>query len=129
MFEFLEELYAHSGEWGAPIVVSAIGLFVAGWVMMFTIRMVKLFILFTVIAIVLPNGIGVVGYVDELDDVQDAVVQRGEEITDEMEEAMEDLTVSPLYLGLLASLVTGALGVAGIVRSALRRPSAGSRAG
>jgi len=121
MFDFVEELYANSGQWGDPILIATAVLFVVGWVMLFTVRLIKRFVFFTIIALVLPNSIGVVGYMDEVGDLQEAVVSRGEEITEEMEDAMEDLTFSPLYLGLLGSLMAAAVGGVGIMRAARRK--------
>ncbi len=120
MFDIVEDLYVHSGAWADPIVVTAGLLFIAGWIMMFTVRMVKRFILFTVIALVLPNAIGFVGYIETADSFHEAVVERGVEMGEEVKEAAEDMEFSPLYLGLLSSLAAGAVGIGGIVRAGKR---------
>jgi len=121
MIEFIEDLYVHSGEWGDPIVISAAVLFVAGWFMLFTVRLVKRFVIYTILALVLPNAIGVVGYIDEAGDLRGTIVSRGEAMSDELEEAMEDMTFSPLYLGFLGSIMTAAVGGVGIIRAVRKK--------
>jgi len=117
MLEELMELYSNAGEWGDPILLSTLLLFVTGWIMLFTVRLIKKFVLYSVVALLLPNSIGVIGYVETVDDLQDSILERGEEIQEELEESAEDLTFSPIYLGLAGSILTLALGIAGILRS------------
>ena len=121
MFELAEELYAGSGEWGDPILIATGLLFVAGSFMLFVVRMVKRFLLFTIIALLLPNGIGIMGYIDEASDVEEVLVERGEELSDDFDDAMEGRAFSPLYLGLIGSVLAGSLGVAGMVRGGRKK--------
>lgn len=124
MFEELKELYIDSGFWAHPILLATVLLFVAGSVMLFTVRLIKRFILFTLIALFLPSGIGFVGYLEEADSIQEAIVERGADITEEMLESAEELTFSPLYLGVLGSLATVGLGLAGILKTRRTGPPA-----
>lgn len=121
MLEELKELYVDSGFWAHPILISTIVLFVVGSVMLFTVRLIKKFILYSIIALVLPNAIGFVGYLQEADSFQEAVMERGEELTEEMQDAADDLSFSPLYLGVIGSGLTVLLGIAGIVKTRSRR--------
>ncbi|MEX2189778.1 MAG: hypothetical protein WEB33_03650, partial [Bacteroidota bacterium] len=91
-------------------------LFAAGWVMLFTVRLIKKFILYSIVALVLPNSIGIMGYVESAEDLHEVVIERGEEVTDEIVESAEDLTFSPVYLGMIGSVLTLALGITGIIR-------------
>src|SRR3972149_453434 len=95
MFEEFKELYVDSGMWAQPILISTLLLFVAGSVMMFTVRLIKRFVFYSLIALLLPNSIGFVGYLEEADSIQEAIVERGTELTEEVEESMEDLKFSP----------------------------------
>ncbi|MBI2620007.1 MAG: hypothetical protein HYW57_07985 [Ignavibacteriales bacterium] len=122
MIEQLTELYSQSGEWGNPIALVTAILFVAGWVMLFTVRLVKKFILYSIVALLLPNSIGFVGYLESVEDLPDAILERGEELSEEMVESVEDLSFSPLYLGLIGGALTLLPGVIGILKSARRRP-------
>ena len=117
MIEDLMELYSHSGEWGDPIVLSTLLLFVTGWIMLFTVRLIKKFVFYSIVALLLPNSIGVIGYVETVADLQESVLERGEELHEELVESAEDLTFSPIYLGLAGSFITLALGIAGIMKS------------
>lgn len=117
MIQDVIDLYANSGEWGNPILLVTGILFAAGWVMLFTVRLIKKFVLYSIIALVLPNSIGFMGYVESAEDLHEAVIERGEELSEEITESAEDLTFSPVYLGMLGSLLTLALGITGIVRS------------
>ncbi len=117
MIQDLIDLYANSGEWGDPILLVTGILFAAGWVMLFTVRLIKKFILYSIIALVLPNSIGFIGYVESAEDLHETVIERGEKLSEEITESAEDLTFSPVYLGMLGSLLTLALGITGIVRS------------
>lgn len=117
MIQDVIDLYANAGEWGDPILLVTGILFAAGWVMLFTVRLIKKFILYSIIALILPNSIGIVGYMESAEDLHEAVIERGEELTDEITESAEDLTFSPVYLGMLGSVLTVALGIAGIMRS------------
>jgi len=121
MIEELSELYVNSGVWASPILISTAGLFVAGSVMLFTVRLIKKFIFYSLIALILPNAIGVVGYLEEADSIQEAIVERGEEISEEITESVEDMSFSPLYLGFIGSGLTVLLGIAGIAKIRLKR--------
>jgi len=121
MIQDLLDLYSNSGDWGDPILLVTGVLFAAGWVMLFTVRLIKKFILYSLVALVLPNSIGVMGYVESAGEFQEAVIQRGEEFSSELQESLEDLTFSPLYLGLAGSLLTGILGIAGMIKSRSRK--------
>jgi hypothetical protein len=125
MIEELKELYVDSGVWASPILVSTAGLFIVGSVMLFTVRLIKKFILYSLIALILPNTIGVVGYLEEADSIREAIVERGEEISEELSESAEDLTFSPMYLGFVGSGLTVLLGVVGIARLRFKRRDKG----
>ena len=116
MLETLEELYTQSGGWGDPILIVSGLLFVAGWILMFTARMIKRFVYFTLLSLVLPNMVGFVGYLEEADTIQEAMIERGEDLTEEAEDAIEDMQFSPIYLSLIGSILAAMVGVAGIVR-------------
>ncbi len=116
MLEELKGLYVDSGIWAQPILISTALLFLAGWIMLFTVRVIKKFVLYSVFALLLPNAIGLMGYWEESDTLQEAIIERGETLSEEMAEAADDLTFSPLYLGLAGSGLTLLLGVAGIAR-------------
>src|SRR3972149_6921601 len=116
MFEEFKELYVDSGMWAQPILISTLLLFVAGSVMMFTVRLIKRFVFYSLIALLLPNGIGFVGYLEEADSIQEAIVERGAELTEEVEESMEDFIFPPVYLGMEGSAPTVLLGLAGIAK-------------
>ncbi|MEX1139668.1 MAG: hypothetical protein WEF53_10040 [Bacteroidota bacterium] len=116
MIQDLIDLYSNSGEWGDPILLVTGTLFAAGWVMLFTVRLIKKFILYSIVALVLPNSIGIMGYVESAEDLHEVVIERGEEVTDEIVESAEDLTFSPVYLGMIGSVLTLALGITGIIR-------------
>ena len=126
MFEEFKELYVDSGMWAQPILISTLLLFVAGSVMMFTVRLIKRFVFYSLIALLLPNGIGFVGYLEEADSIQEAIVERGTELTEEVEESMEDLRFSPVYLGMAGSALTVLLGLAGIAKVRLKRRENGN---
>jgi len=126
MFEEFKELYVDSGMWAQPILISTLLLFVAGSVMMFTVRLIKRFVFYSLIALLLPNGIGFVGYLEEADSIQEAIVERGTELTEEVEESMEDLKFSPVYLGMAGSALTVLLGLAGIAKVRLKRRENGN---
>lgn len=121
MIETLKQLYEHSGAWADPILVSTLLLFLAGSIMLFTVRLIKRFIFFTILALLLPNSIGVVGTLQETGNLKDAVIERGEQISDQVKESIEDFRFSPLYLGLLGSAVTVLLGAAGVAKIQMRR--------
>jgi hypothetical protein len=124
MPEFLEELYSNSGVWADPILIVSGLLFVVGWLMLFIVRMVKRFVYFTLIALILPNGIGIVGYLEEGAALHEAVIERGEQLTDEMEESIEDLSFSPIYLSLAGSVLAAMVGVAGMARASRKKKGA-----
>lgn len=126
MLEQLQELYTDSGVWAHPILISTGVLFAAGWFMLFTVRLVKKFIFYSTIALLLPNSIGVVGYLEEADDLQEAVVERGKEMKEELMESAEDLSFSPLYLGLIGSGLTVVLGLVGIMKTRKKRDPSGT---
>ena len=117
MIQDLLDLYSNSGDWGDPILLVTGVLFAAGWVMLFTVRLIKKFILYSLVALILPNSIGMVGYVESAGDLHEAVIERGQELSEEVLESAEDLTFSPLYLGMLGSVLTLALGITGILRA------------
>jgi len=112
--------------WAQPILISTLLLFVAGSVMMFTVRLIKRFVFYSLIALLLPNSIGFVGYLEEADSIQEAIVERGTELTEEVEESMEDLKFSPVYLGMAGSALTVLLGLAGIAKVRLKRRENGN---
>src|SRR3972149_1514369 len=99
MFEEFKELYVDSGMWAQPILISTL---------------------------LLPNSIGFVGYLEEADSIQEAIVERGTELTEEVEESMEDLKFSPVYLGMAGSALTVLLGLAGIAKGRLKRRENGN---
>lgn len=117
MLENLAELYTHAGEWGDPILIATAALFLAGWVMLFTVRMVKRFVLYSVVALVLPNAVGIVGYVESIEDFEETVLERAEDLSGSAGDAMEDFSTSPLYLGLIGSFLTLIPGLLGLMRS------------
>lgn len=116
MLDQLKQLYVDSGFWAQPIFLSTLILLVVGSIMMFTVRLIKRFILFSIIALFLPNVFGVIGYIEKTGDVKEAIVERGEAISGEMKKPLEDIEFSPMYLGLIGSAVTVVLGVVGIAR-------------
>lgn len=124
--EQLQELYTDSGIWAHPILISTLILFAVGWFMLFTVRLVKKFIFYSVIALLLPNSIGVVSYLEETDDLQEAVLERGKEMKEELMESAEDLSFSPLYLGLIGSGLTVLVGLVGIVKTRTRKNPGGT---
>jgi len=121
MIEELRELYIDSGVWAQPILISTIVLFVAGSIMMFTVRLIKRFVFYSLIALILPNAIGFVGYLEEADSIQEAIVERGTDLSEEMQESLEDMRFSPVYLGMAGSALSVLLGLAGIARLSLRK--------
>lgn len=125
MLEELKELYVNSGIWANPILVTTAGLFVAGSVMLFTVRLIKKFIFYSLIALILPNSIGLVGYLEEADSIQEAIVERGEAMAEEVTESVEDISFSPLYLGLIGSGLTVFLGIIGIAKTRRKRGDSG----
>ncbi len=129
MVEEIKELYVDSGIWAQPILISTLLLFVVGSIMMFTVRLIKKFVFYSIIALLLPNGIGFVGYLEEADSIQEAIVERGTELTDEVEESIEDLRFSPVYLGMAGSALTVLLGMAGIAKIRLKRGDRGAQNG
>lgn len=121
MFEELKELYIDSGVWAQPILITTLVLFLAGSVMMFTVRLIKRFIFYSLIALILPNAIGFVGYLKETDTIQEAIVERGAELSEEVQDSMEELRFSPIYLAMAGSALTVLVGLTGIIKLALRR--------
>jgi len=121
MIEELRELYVDSGVWAQPILISTLILFLAGSVMMFTVRLIKRFVFYSFIALILPNAIGFVGYLEEGDMIKEAIVERGTELSEEVQDSVEDLRFSPVYLGMAGSALTVLLGFVGIVKLRLRR--------
>ncbi|MEX2116695.1 MAG: hypothetical protein WEB37_07405 [Bacteroidota bacterium] len=121
MIQDLLDLYSNSGEWGDPILLVTGVLFAAGWVMLFTVRLIKKFVFYSIIALVLPNAVGISGYVENLDDFQERIVERGKELSEEMLESAEDLAFSPIYFGLAGSVLTLTLGIAGIIKTRRRK--------
>ena len=120
IFDDLISLYKGSGSFGDPILISTLALMLAGSVMLFTVRLIKKFVFYSIIALVLPNGIGFVGYLEQADSVQEAVVERGEEMADEAEEAIEDQDFDSLSFGLLGSALAFSVGLLGIARLKMR---------
>ena len=116
MLDELRQLYVDSGFWAQPILLTTLVLIVAWTIMMFTVRMIKRFIIFSAISFLLPNALGLVGYIEKAGDVKEAIVERGEKLSGELRKPIEDIEFSPLYLGLLGSAVTVVLGVAGVAR-------------
>jgi hypothetical protein len=121
MIEELTELYIDSGVWAQPILISTIVLFVAGSIMMFTVRLIKKFVFYSLVALILPNAIGFVGYLEEADTIQEAIVERGTDLSEEVQESVEDMRFSPIYLGFAGSALTVLLGLAGIAKQSLRK--------
>lgn len=117
----LTDLYENAGAYGDPILIATLALMLVGSAMLFVVRLVKRFVLYTVIALLLPNSIGVVGYVDQADDVREAIVEHGETMADEAREAVEDREWSSVSFGLLGSALAASLGLVGIVRLSLRK--------
>lgn len=126
MIEDIADLYAHAGDWGDPILLVTAALFFAGWIMLFTVRLVKRFVLFSIISLVLPNSIGLVGYLDSVEDLEEAVLERTEELSDTALDSAEDLASSPLYLGLIGSLLTLIPGLIGLMRARRKSSAPGS---
>ena len=122
MIQDLLDLYSNSGDWGDPILLVTGALFAAGWVMLFTVRLIKKFILYSIVALVLPNSLGIMAYVESAEDLHEAVIERGEELSDEIAESAEDLTFSPVYLGMIGSILTLSLGITGILRARKDKP-------
>jgi hypothetical protein len=117
MIDQLKDLYVHSGAWADPILISTIALFVVGSIMLFTVRLIKRFIFFSLVALLLPNSLGVIGTLQETDSVKEAITKQGEELKSQLSESIEDFRFSPLYLGMLGSGVTLLLAGAGIARA------------
>jgi hypothetical protein len=117
----LTDLYENAGSYGDPILIATLALMLVGSVMLFFVRLIKRFVLYSVIAFLLPNSIGVVAYLDQADDVREAIVEHGETMAEEAREAIEDRAMSSLSFGLLGSAVAVSLGLAGIVRLTLRK--------
>lgn len=124
MIETLKELYEHAGSWGNPILLSTLLLFIAGSIMLFTVRLIKRFVFLAILSLLLPNSIGVIGTLQETSDLKEAITKQGEEISDEVRESIEDFKFSPLYLGLLGSGVTVLLAAAGMAKVRMtKRPT------
>jgi len=124
MLDQLLDLYESAGAYGDPIAFVTLGLFLVGSVMLFLVRLVKRFILYTIIALFLPNSIGVVGYLDysgDMEEMQESVMERGEKAVEEMQEAIENREMSPLVLGLIGSAVAAVVGFIGMVRGGRRK--------
>ena len=122
--DFLEpliDLYESSGAYGDPILIATLALLLAGSVMLFTVRLAKRFVLYTIIALVLPNSIGFVGYLDTADSIQESVVERGEEMAEEAKDAVDDQELSSLSFGFLGSALAVSLGLIGMVRLTHRK--------
>lgn len=117
----LLDLYADSGAYGDPILIATLALMLVGSFMLFVVRVVKRFILYTIVALVLPNSIGFVGYLDQADSVRESVMERGEQMAEEAQEAIEDREFSSLSFGLLGSALAVSIGLVGIVRLGLRK--------
>jgi hypothetical protein len=122
----LTDLYENAGSYGDPILIATLALMLVGSAMLFVVRIVKRFILYTVIALLLPNSIGVVGYVDQLDEVHEAIVEHGETMANEAVEAVEDREWSTISFGLLGSALAASIGLIGIVRLLMRKRPATS---
>src|SRR5512142_666791 len=103
ILEYLQNLYTSSGAFGQPILYTTLALMIAGSVMMFTVRLIKRFIFYTIVALILPNAIGFVGYLQEAGNVKEAVVEQGHDMAEQAQEAFEDREFSPLMLGLVGS--------------------------
>ena len=121
LIETLTDLYADSGAYGDPILIATLALMLVGSVMLFFVRLIKKFVFYAIIALVLPNGIGFIGYLDEADNIQETVVEQAEEMTDEAREAIEDRELAPLSFGLYGSIAAVAVGVLGMARLSLRK--------
>jgi hypothetical protein len=125
----LTDLYTSSGAYADPILFITVGLLIVGSVMMFVVRLIKQFVLYTIVALVLPNTVGVIGYIDSVQSAQEVIVERGEELGDDVAEAvddaLEDNEFSPLMLGFIGSGITACLGIAGVV-SRSRKSRAGT---
>ena len=123
MIDQLTQLYQDAGSWAPPILLTTLTLMVAWSVMMFTVKVIKRFIVFSVIAFLLPNAIGLIGYVEKAGDVKEAIIERGEAISSDLHKPLEDIEYSPVYLGFIGSGVTVVLGVVGIARVHRKRRS------
>ncbi len=121
LFKPLIDLYTASGAYGDPILIVTLALMLVGSVMLFFVRLIKRFVLYSIIALVLPNAIGIVGYLDEASDVKEAVVERGEQLSDEVQEAIDDRELSALSFGFIGSAVAVSLGLIGMVRLTVRK--------
>ena len=121
LIETLTDLYADSGAYGDPILIATLALMLVGSVMLFFVRLIKKFVFYAIIALVLPNGIGFIGYLDEADNIQETVVEQAEEMTDEAREAIEERELAPLSFGLYGSIAAVAVGVLGMARLSLRK--------
>lgn len=121
LLETITDLYENAGAYGDPILFATLGLMLVGSAMLFLVRLVKRFVLYTVIALLLPNSIGIVGYVDQADEVREAIVEHGQTMADEAREAVEDREWSSVSFGLLGSALAASLGLVGILRLTLRR--------
>ena len=117
MIDQLKQLYVDSGFWAQPILLSTVILMIAGSIMMFTVRLIKRFVFFCIIAALLPNAFGLIGYIERTGNLKEAIVERGEEISGGLKKPLEDIEFSPMYLGLVGSALTLVLGVAGIARA------------
>jgi hypothetical protein len=117
----LTDLYENAGAYGDPILIATLALLLVGSVMLFIVRLAKRFVLYSIIALLLPNSIGVVGYLEQTEDVKEAIVESGQTLADEAREAIEERAVSSLSLGFLGSAVAVSLGLVGMVRLTLRR--------
>ena len=123
MIDQLTQLYKDAGSWAPPILLTTATLMVAWSIMMFTVKMIKRFVIFSVIAFLLPNAIGLIGYVEKAGDVKDAIIERGEEIRSDLRKPLGDIEYSPVYLGLIGSGATVVLGIVGIARVHQKRHS------
>jgi hypothetical protein len=117
----LIDLYDNAGAYGDPILIATLALMLVGSVMLFFVRLVKRFVLYSIIALVLPNSIGLVGYLDQASDVREAIVERGEQLSEEAQDAIDDRELSALSFGFIGSAVAVSLGLVGMVRLTLRR--------
>ena len=128
MIDQLRDLYTHAGAMADPILISTLGLFLIGSIMLFTVRLIKRFILFAVIALVLPNSFGVVGTLQEADNIQEAITKQGEQLSEDVQDSIEDFRFSPLYLSLLGSAATLVLAGVGMARARSHKKEAERRA-
>lgn len=117
----LTDLYENAGAYGDPILIATLALMLVGSAMLFVVRLVKRFVLYTLVALLLPNSIGVVGYLDQADDMREAIVEHGETMADEAREAVEDREWSAVSFGLLGSAAAASIGLAGIIRLLRRK--------